>query len=229
MSTHESETTFISSNFASAQEAPDISLSEDTVVVATGNPHKVLEIEAIMSEAMPKKQFIALKDLGDFPDPVEDGDTFTKNARIKAQAALDETGAAIAIADDSGLVVDALNGEPGIYSARYAGCHGDDAANNKKLLKNLESVPQEKRSARFHASIVMLFADGTEFVGEGDCEGFVGFEERGENGFGYDPLFYPDDTPGKSMAEISTEEKNHISHRYRALKELSAKVLSSES
>ena len=112
----------------------------DTIVVATGNAHKVTEIEAILSRALPGTRFVALHELGDFPDPVEDGDSFEANALIKARAAHEQTGL-VAIADDSGLVVDALGGEPGIYSARYAGVHGDDAANNAKLLRNMRDVP----------------------------------------------------------------------------------------
>ena len=108
---------------------------EGTVVVATGNAHKVIEIEAILSSVMPDVRFVALGELGDFPDPVEDGDTFAKNALIKARAALDETGLRMAVADDSGLCVDALGGAPGVFSARWAGEHGNDDANNNKLIE----------------------------------------------------------------------------------------------
>ena len=118
-----------------------------TIVVATGNAHKLTEIEAILGKVMPEVRFVALGQLGDFEDPEENGTTFLENAIIKAQAAVEETGL-MAIADDSGLVVDALDGEPGVYSARYAGVHGDDAANNAKLLVNLEGVADEDRTAR---------------------------------------------------------------------------------
>ena len=125
-----------------------------TIVVATGNAHKLTEIEAILGKVMPEVRFVALGQLGDFEDPEENGTTFLENAIIKAQAAVEETGL-MAIADDSGLVVDALDGEPGVYSARYAGVHGDDAANNAKLLVNLEGVADEDRTARF-MSVVAL-------------------------------------------------------------------------
>lgn len=200
---------------------------QHTVVVATGNPHKVTEIEAILGPIMSDCRFVALGQLGDFPDPVEDGDTFDANALIKARAALDETGLRMAVADDSGLVVDALDGAPGIYSARWAGEHGNDDANNNKLLREMSQVPAEKRSAHFHSSVVLVTRDddGEEvLVGGGDCPGHVGFERRGTNGFGYDPLFELDDIPGKTMAELEPNEKNRISHRYRALQDLAKKL-----
>ena len=125
--------------------------SAATIVVATGNAHKLTEIEAILGKVMPEVRFVALGQLGDFEDPEENGTTFLENAIIKAQAAVEETGL-MAIADDSGLVVDALDGEPGVYSARYAGVHGDDAANNAKLLVNLEGVADEDRTASSRSS-----------------------------------------------------------------------------
>ena len=196
---------------------------ERTVVVATGNAHKVVEIEAILAPAMPGARFVALGELGDFPDPVEDGETFFENALIKARAAQKETGLAMAVADDSGLCVDALGGEPGIYSARWAGEHGNDAANNERLMREMANVPDAERAARFHSSVVLV--RGEEVLrGDGDCEGRVGHEPRGEHGFGYDPLFLPDDTPGRTMAELTLEEKNLISHRFHALEDLAAKL-----
>ena len=196
---------------------------ERTVVVATGNAHKVVEIEAILAPAMPGACFVALGELGDFPDPVEDGETFFENALIKARAAQKETGLAMAVADDSGLCVDALGGEPGIYSARWAGEHGNDAANNERLMREMANVPDAERAARFHSSVVLV--RGEEVLrGDGDCEGRVGREPRGEHGFGYDPLFLPDDTPGRTMAELTLEEKNLISHRFHALEDLAAKL-----
>lgn len=194
-----------------------------TIVVATGNAHKLVEIEAILGAAMPGVRFVSIKQLGDYEDPEETGTTFAENALIKARAAVAETGFA-AVADDSGLVVDALNGEPGVYSARYAGVHGDDAANNAKLLRNLADVPAPDRTARFMSVVALVRPDGTELTGTGACEGTIGFEGRGSNGFGYDPLFLPEDTPGKTMAELTPEEKNAISHRYHALVDLSAKL-----
>ena len=140
-----------------------------------------------------------------------------------SEAAVTETGFA-AVADDSGLMVDALGGEPGVYSARYAGVHGDDAANNAKLLANLEGVEDAQRTARFVSSIAFIERDGTVTMGEGFCEGMIGRAGRGEHGFGYDPLFLPDDTPGKTMAELEPQEKNAISHRFHALEDLCAKL-----
>ena len=196
---------------------------QSTVVVATGNAHKVAEIEAILAPVMPGVAFYALGELGDFPDPVENGDAFSENAIIKAQAALEETGLP-AVADDSGLVVDALGGEPGIMSARWAGVHGDDARNNAKLMREMEGVADADRTARFHSSVVLVRPDGIVVTGEGDCEGMIGFEPRGEHGFGYDPLVWPADTPGRTMAELEPAEKNAISHRARALAQLAERL-----
>ena len=196
---------------------------ERTVVVATGNAHKVTEIEAILSKVLPGVRFVALGQLGEFEDPEETGTTFLENAIIKAEAAVAETGFA-AIADDSGLVVDALDGEPGVYSARYAGVHGDDAANNAKLLKNLADTPDADRTARFMSVVALICPDGTVLTGTGACEGTIAHEGRGTNGFGYDPLFLPADTPGKTMAELAPEEKNAISHRFHALQDLSRQL-----
>lgn len=194
-----------------------------TVVVATGNAHKVTEIEAILAPVMPGTSFYALGELGDFPEPVENGDSFTENAIIKAQAACEQTGLP-AVADDSGLVVDALSGEPGIMSARWAGVHGDDARNNAKLVREMEGVADEDRTARFHSSVVLIYPDGSVLTGEGDCEGMIGREPKGENGFGYDPLFWPAETPGRTMAELEPVEKNAISHRGYALADLARQL-----
>ena len=203
--------------------------AERMLVVATGNAHKLAEIRAILGAvpSMAGVSFVALADLGDYEDPVEDGDTFTANALIKARAALDDTGLTMAVADDSGLVVDALDGAPGIYSARWAGEHGNDDANNQKLLREMTDVPDGKRTARFHSSVVFVSrdADGEEvLVGEGDCEGTIARDLRGTNGFGYDPLFELADIPGKRMAELEPQEKNAISHRRRALDDLVNKL-----
>lgn len=194
-----------------------------TVVVATGNAHKVVEIEAILAPAMPGVRFVALGELGDFPDPVEDGQTFFDNALIKARAAQAQTGLAMAVADDSGLCVDALDGAPGIYSARWAGEHGNDAANNERLMREMDGVADEARTARFHSSVVLVRGDEV-LRGDGDCEGVVGHVPRGSHGFGYDPLFLPVETPGKTMAELTLDEKNQISHRFHALEDLASKL-----
>ena len=200
-----------------------------TVVVATGNAHKLTEIEAILSTspALEGVRFVALGELGDFPDPVEDGETFFDNALIKAQAALDDTGLSMAVADDTGLCVDALGGDPGIHSARWAGTHGDDAANNEKMLAEMADVPDGERTARFHSTVVFVTRDedGEEILsGNGDCEGTICRDLRGTNGFGYDPLFELADIPGRRMAELEPDEKNAISHRRRALDDLAAKL-----
>ncbi len=199
-----------------------------TIVVATGNAHKLTEIEDILSRVLPDVSFVALGQLGDFEDPEETGTTFLENALIKAEAAVAQTGFT-AIADDSGLVVDALNGEPGVYSARYAGVHGDDVANNAKLLEKLDGVADAERTARFMSVIALVDASGMVLTGTGACEGVIGHELRGEHGFGYDPLFLPVDTPGKTMAELTPAEKNAISHRFHALQDLAAQLSGDES
>lgn len=196
---------------------------QKTVVVATGNAHKVVEIEAILSEFMPGVRFVALGELGDFPDPVEDGADFYENAVIKARAAQAATGLPMAVADDSGLCVDALGGAPGILSARWAGEHGNDAANNQKLLDELAGVADADRTAHFHSSVVLV--RGQEVLrGDSDIQGTIGREPQGSNGFGYDPLFWPAQTPGRTMAELGPVEKNHLSHRFHALKDLASKL-----
>ena len=194
-----------------------------TIVVATGNAHKLVEIEAILGQALPEAVFVSIKQLGDFADPEETGTTFAENALIKARAAVEETGFT-AVADDSGLTVDALDGAPGVYSARYAGVHGDDAANNAKLIAELAEVPAPQRTARFVSAVALVRADGWTLVGEGTCEGTIAFEARGGHGFGYDPYFLPEATPGKTMAELEPEEKNAISHRFHALSDLCDKI-----
>lgn len=194
-----------------------------TIVVATGNAHKLVEIEDILSRVLPRTRFVALGQLGEFEDPEETGTTFMENALIKAEAAVAATGLS-AIADDSGLVVDALDGEPGVYSARYAGVHGDDAANNAKLLTNLADVADAERTARFMSVVALVEASGVVRTGTGACEGMIAREGRGEHGFGYDPLFLPHATPGKTMAELAPEEKNAVSHRFYALQDLSAQL-----
>ena len=198
-----------------------------TIVVATGNAHKLTEIEDILSRVLPDVAFVALGQLGDFEDPEETGTTFLENALIKAEAAVAQTGLT-AIADDSGLVVDALDGEPGVYSARYAGVHGDDAANNAKLLEKLDGVADDARTARFMSVIALVDASGMVLTGTGACEGVIGHDPRGENGFGYDPLFLPADIPGKTMAELTPAEKNAISHRFHALQDLAAQLSGDE-
>lgn len=189
-----------------------------TVIIATNNAHKVEEIETALS--FKGWEFKTLKEAGIVSNPEETGTTFEENARIKAQAAHKLSGKAT-LADDSGLIVDALDGAPGVYSSRYSGVEGDDAANNAKLLQELANVPENHRSARFACSLVFIDEDGSETVAEGFIEGSIGFEECGEGGFGYDPLFYPEQFNGeKSLAEVTQKEKNSISHRGNALRNL---------
>lgn len=189
-----------------------------TVVVATGNAHKVAEIQAALD--LPNLTFVAASELqGGWVSPEEDGETFEANARIKARAAYQRFGMP-ALADDSGLEVDALDGEPGVHSRYYAGPCATDEENNERLLLALRDVPHTERAARFRSTLVLVNEDGSELVATGTCEGAIGFEPRGENGFGYDPLFFPAATPGVTMAELSMVEKNAISHRGAALREL---------
>lgn len=185
--------------------------------MATGNAHKVDEIRAALD--FDGWEFVSASEVGEWPSPEETGLTFEDNARIKAQAAFERFGVP-ALADDSGLEVDALDGEPGVYSSRYAGECATDAENNSRLLLALSGTPEAERSARFRSVLVFLDADGTETVATGTCEGRIGLSPRGEHGFGYDPLFLPDATPGLTMAELPMDRKNGISHRGAALRAL---------
>lgn len=198
------------------------SLARRRVVVATGNAHKVDEIRAALAFA--GWEFAAATEAGSWPEPEETGVTFLHNARIKAHVARELFGLPV-LADDSGLEVDALDGEPGVHSSRYAGPCATDAENNARLLLALDGVSTERRTARFRSVIVFLGEDGSETVVEGTCEGYIGVEARGENGFGYDPLFLPDATSGRTMAELAMAEKNAISHRGAALAALREALL----
>ncbi|MBN2247607.1 MAG: RdgB/HAM1 family non-canonical purine NTP pyrophosphatase [Coriobacteriia bacterium] len=188
------------------------------VVVATGNRGKLDEIRSALDFA--GWEFVTAADLGASALEVEEtGDTFEANARLKARAYREAFGVA-ALADDSGLEVDALDGVPGVYSSRYAGSDATDAANNAKLLAALADIPEEGRTARFRSVIVLIDEEGAETVAEGACEGTIGFAPRGTGGFGYDPLFHPRATPGRTMAELDRAGKNAISHRGQALRAL---------
>ena len=156
--------------------------------------------------------------LGDVPlsDVEETGTTFAENARLKAASGCEESGLPC-IGDDSGLCVDALNGEPGVYSARYAGEHGNDGANINKLLEAMQGVPESERTARFVCAVYCVFPDGTEINVQGTCEGKIALIPAGEGGFGYDPVFLPDEVPGYTMAQLSAAQKDEISHRGRAI------------
>ncbi len=192
-------------------------LPEKLVVVATRNTGKLAEIRAALP--FPHWRFVSSSELHDWPEPEETGATFEENARIKAMEAR-ERFALAALADDSGLEVDPLDGEPGVRSSRYAGECATDAENNARLLLALKDVPDADRTARFRCVIVFIDEDGSELVATGTCEGKIAHEPRGDKGFGYDPLFEPDATPGRRMAELDTAEKNAISHRGAALRNL---------
>ncbi|MBR3691937.1 MAG: XTP/dITP diphosphatase [Clostridia bacterium] len=187
------------------------------MILASNNAHKAAELSAILSGL--GVETLTLRESGYHSDPEETGTTFAENAYIKAKSLFDISGEAV-IADDSGLMVDALGGAPGVYSARYAGEGANDAENNKKLLKNLENTPDGERGAAFVSSICAILPDGRVLRAEGRCPGVILREAAGENGFGYDPLFYMPELH-KTFAEMSEEEKNAVSHRARALREFS--------
>lgn len=194
------------------------------VVVATHNEGKLKEIRRILEEdlgdAASEIELVSAGSLN-LPDPVEDGVTFQENALLKARDAAKRSGCP-AIADDSGLIVDVMGNAPGILSARWAGTHGDDAANNALLLAQLADIPAAKRTARFRCAAALVTPDGKETVEVGEMPGVILDAPRGTNGFGYDPLFEPDDQsdPKRTSAEMSADEKNAISHRGKALKAL---------
>ena len=194
-----------------------------TVVIASNNAHKAREIAEALD--FPGWEFRRRRELGIASDPEEDADTFEGNARIKARAAREASGGRAVLADDSGLVVDALDGAPGVRSARYAGEDATDAANNSKLLDELADVPDAQRTARFVCTLVFIDEDGSEEVAHGVVEGRIGRAERGEHGFGYDPLFLPDVFGGeRTLAEALPQEKNAVSHRGNALRALRARI-----
>lgn len=187
------------------------------LVVSTGNQHKVEEIKNILEglsiEVVSKKD-VGLGDL----EVIEDGETLEENSLKKAKA-LAERLDYMVLADDSGLFVDILNGEPGVYSSRYAGEEGNDKKNNNKLLEELEDIPLKERNAKFKTVIVLITEDKESTIVYGECKGKVGFELKGKNGFGYDPLFTPDGYD-KTFGELGEEIKNKISHRAKALENL---------
>ena len=198
--------------------------SPATLVLATRNQGKIREFRRILDAI--SNGAINLVGLEEFPhttDVEETGTTFKENALLKARSVCKETGLP-AIADDSGLCVDALNGAPGIFSARFAGMHGDDKANNAKLLRDLESVPEEKRSAHFTCAAALVLPDGREHVCEEIFEGSILFAPIGDQGFGYDPLFRPHGL-AISSAQMSAEEKDSISHRGKSLRAIAPYVI----
>lgn len=189
------------------------------ILFATGNEGKMREIRSILADT--GAEVLSMKEAGIFPEIVEDGATFEENALIKARAVADvwKQPESVVLADDSGLVIDALDGEPGIYSARYMGEYTSYDAKNANLLKRLEGVSDQKRTARFVCAIAAVMPDGREFTVQDAIEGRIGYEQKGEGGFGYDPIFYVPEF-GKTTAEMTADEKNRVSHRGKALEHM---------
>ncbi len=184
------------------------------IIVATNNQGKVKEIKNILSP----HNVMSQSEAGINIDVDETGTTFLENALLKARAIKQYTNCAI-IADDSGLMVDYLNGEPGVYSARYAGDNTTPAQGMEKLLKNLDGVPYDDRTAHFTTVVVLIMPDGSEYNFEGSCDGYITNIRKGENGFGYDPVFYYPPM-NKTFAELTDDEKNSVSHRSKAINKL---------
>lgn len=186
------------------------------IILATQNQGKVRELrELLVDEGI---EVLSLLDIPDWEDVEENGVTFADNAALKARAAVRRTGL-IALADDSGLEVDALDGAPGVYSARYAGEPKDDERNNDKLLLLLETIPEDKRTARFRCALVMATPFGVDYLTEGAVEGRILTQRRGSGGFGYDPVFYLPEF-ARTMAELTLTEKNTLSHRVQAFRKV---------
>ena len=185
----------------------------EKIVFATANEGKVKEIKEILKDF--PIEVVSMKEMGITADIEENGSTFEENSLIKARTLVKLTGLP-ALADDSGLEVDYLNGEPGIYSARYLGRDTDFDYKNNYIINKLSDAKDKERSARFVCVISLVLPDGREFVERGVVEGLIGYEQKGENGFGYDPIFYLPEY-GKTSAELSPDEKNKISHRGKAL------------
>lgn len=189
------------------------------LIIASNNAHKVTEIKAILGDYYQEIQ--SLRDAGIEIDVEEDADTFEGNALKKASEIFGAVDADAVLSDDSGLEVDALGGAPGVYSARYAGDGHDDAANNAKILDNMKDVPVEKRTCRFVSAVALVRKDKQPIVVRGAVDGRLLYAPQGENGFGYDPLFFYEPF-NKSFAELTPDEKNTVSHRKRALEALRA-------
>ncbi len=190
------------------------------LVLASRNQKKIAEMQTLLSAHIPGVQILSLDDIGYEGDIVEDGETYEENALIKARTALTACGHRYAaVADDSGLSVDALHGAPGVYSARYAGEGHNDADNNALLLQNLEAVPPALRTARFVCTIALCLPDGRELCVRGETEGLILDAPRGNGGFGYDPYFYYPPYE-KTFSELTPTEKNAISHRGKAVERL---------
>jgi XTP/dITP diphosphohydrolase len=192
----------------------------EKLIVATKNRGKIVEIKQVLS-GLPF-EIMSMTEAGIDIDVVEDGTTFEENS-LKKALEICKVSNSIVMADDSGLEVDFLNGAPGIYSARFAGPDASDEDKNNKLLTLMKDVPFEKRTARFVCAIAVAFPDGNSFAVRGTCEGFIDFECKGNNGFGYDPLFFLQQY-NRTMAEIDANDKNTISHRGKALAQMQAKL-----
>lgn len=193
----------------------------ETFVIATNNPKKLKELDRILNPLGICAK--SAKEMGvDLSDIEETGMTFEENARLKAREAFKRTGFPC-IADDSGLCVDALNGEPGVYSARYSGENATDESNIEKLLLNLKDVPDCKRTAHFHCVICCILKDGSEIIADGRCDGTIAHYKIGNEGFGYDPVFLT--AKGVSYGELSDEEKDKISHRGNAVRKLRNEII----
>ena len=189
------------------------------IVIASRNKHKISELEALLSKYVSGVKLLSLDDVGLFEDIEEDGKSFEENAFIKARYAAKS--GKISVGDDSGLCVNALDGAPGIFSARYAGKHGNDAANNAKLLDELKD--KEDKSAFFVCAFACVLPDGREFSVEGKADGVIIKKASGNGGFGYDPIFYVPKL-GKTFADLSADEKNSVSHRGRAVEAFAKKL-----
>ncbi len=191
------------------------------LVMASANPHKAVEIAQVLLEAMPNVEVVPRpSDLGDV---AEDGSTLAENALIKARFVSGAAGEP-AIADDTGLEVDALGGAPGVHSARYAGPQADAGANLAKLMAALRDVPDALRTARFRTVVAVVFTDGREVLADGVVEGRIAATAVGDGGFGYDPVFVPDETAPLTFAQLAAADKNRISHRGRALRALAERL-----
>ncbi|MGI6705367.1 MAG: XTP/dITP diphosphatase [Clostridia bacterium] len=193
----------------------------DKLVIASNNKGKIAEIKEILNPFY--REIVSLENMGLKLDVTEDGNTFQENAIKKAFEAMKISGCA-ALADDSGLEVEALGGRPGVYSARFAGEHASDEENNQKLLALMEGIPAEKRKAAFRCCIAICFPNGRILTAEGSCRGYIGFAPRGDQGFGYDPLFIVPEY-GQTFAEIAPSIKNQISHRAKAFQALREKLM----
>jgi XTP/dITP diphosphohydrolase len=196
------------------------------IFLASRNAKKLAEMERILRAHLPEVEVLGLDDVTPYDEPVEDQPTFEGNALLKARAGLAATGLP-SLADDSGLCVDALNGMPGVLSARWGGPPKTDERNNALLLAQLADVPEDRRGAHFTCAVAFCHPDGDEVVVEGRMDGRVIRETHGSGGFGYDVLFVADDHPGPTTAELSIEDKDAISHRGRALREIAPLVVRS--